>query len=230
MLNFILANSYQNDQFHSKFNEKEFADFAKKMPTFPCFTVDQSPVKHAKKFCNVLDQMRPQIHRSPYFPIWLHNMLVNRPLYYVDKIDDSIFGGDLQSPRLIQPKNLSTTKFDDGYDERDQHYMTGFDNSVNTAEILEGTRLVLKEIYSVLGRYRTMAVVTGKWSNIRIISNQTLEVEIHVIGTVMQHGIQPAIRDYFLKKNPRMVNTYHFGIEVADKELDRALQGGPQPE
>ena len=230
ILNFILANSYQNDQFYSKLNEKEYDNFAKKMPTFPCFTVDQSPMEHARKFCKVLDGMRPQIHRSHFFPIWLHNMLVARPIYYVDKIDDSIFGGDLQSPRLVQPKNLITTKFDEGFDDRSQHYMTGFDNKINTAEVLEGTQLILREIYSILGRYRSMSMVTGKWSNIRIISNQTLEVEIHVIGTTMQHGIQPAIRDFFLKKNPRMMNTYHFGIEVTEKELERALHGDTQPE
>ena len=199
------------------------------MPTFPCFTVDRSPVEHAKKFCSILDQMRPQIHRSPYFPIWLHNVLVNRPIFYVDKIDDSIFGGDLQSPRLIQPKNLTTTKLDGDQDDRNQHYMTGFDNDINSAEILEGTRLIMRETYRVLGRHRIMAMVTGKWSNIRIISNQILEIEIHIVGTVMQHGIQPAIRDFFLKKNPRMVNTYHFGMEVTDKEIERALHGDVQP-
>ena len=223
VLNFILANSYQNDQFYSQLNDKEYADYTKKMPALPCFTSDQSPIEYARKFCSVLDKMRPQIHRSQYFPIWLHNLLVNRPLFFIDKIDDSIFGGELQSPRLIQPKNLSTTKFDESFDERNQHYMTGFDTNINTSEILEGTRMILREIYCVLGRYRTMSIITGKWSNIRIVSNQTLEIEIHVIGTVMQHGIQPAIRDFFLKKNPRMVNTYHFGIEVTEKELERAL-------
>ena len=219
-----MANSFQTDHYHSKLNEKDFQLFIKNMPLLPTFNENISPVEHARKVCKTLTGIKPIYHRSQYFVFWLHNLLVNKPFYHIDKIDDSVFGGEPSNPRLVQPRNHHVTKLDESYDERQTLYTTGFDADIDTAEILEGTRIILRELYGILAKDRVMSVVTGKWSNIKIINDTTLEIEIHTLGASMQHGIQQAIRDYFMKKWPRTVQTYHFGAEISEENLEKLVQ------
>ena len=220
-----MANSYQKDTYHSRMNEKEFREYTAKMPSLPCFTADTPPLEHAKRVCDTLQSIKPIYHRSTYFAFWLHNILVNKPFFHIDQIDDSVFGmGDASNPRLIQPKNHTITKLDKSFDEQQILYMTGFDPAYNTEEILEGTRIILRELYNIMSKDRVMMTVTGKWTNVRIIGNQTIEIEVNTIGVSMQHGIQQAIRDFFMKKQPRDVKTYHFGTEILEQKLEQLAQ------
>ena len=220
-----MANSVQLDHYHSKMNKRDFQNFIKRMPSLPSFTVDTPPLEHAQRVCQTLQSIKPIYRRSNYFSFWLHNVLVNTPFYHIDQIDDSVFGGQPNSPRLIQPRNHSTTHLSDSFSEQQLLYMTGFDDTLNTKEILEGTRIILRELYSILSKDRVMSVVTGKWTNVKIVGDQILEVEVHTIGVSMQHGIQHAIRDFFMKKEPRAVQTYHFGAEIIEQNYEQlALQ------
>ena len=219
-----MANSFQLDEHYTRMNEKDYLNYFKKMPTLPSFNTDVSPIEHARKICKMLLDIDPMYYRSVYFPFWLHNLWVNKPIFHIDVIDDSVFGGEPNNPRLVQPKNHTTTKLDDSFDDRQAFYATGFDINIDTAEILEGTRLILRELYGIMAKDRVMSVVTGKWSNVRIISDHTIEVEIHTVAVSMQHGIQQAIRNYFLKKSPRAVQTYHFGTEVLEENIEKLAQ------
>ena len=54
-----MANSFQNDTYHSNMNDKEFQEYVRKMPTLPVFTNDQSPLEHAKNICDTLQKIKP---------------------------------------------------------------------------------------------------------------------------------------------------------------------------
>ena len=224
ILNWLMANSFQTDQYHSKLNERDYQAYVKNMPSLPTFNTNISPTEHARSVCKTLANINPLYHRSKYFVFWLHNTLVNRPFFYIDRIDDSVFGGEPNNPRLVQPRNHNVTKLDESFDERQALYTSGFDKEVNSAEMLEGVKIILRELYGILAKDRVMSVVTGKWSTVKIINDTTLEIEIHTLGVTMQHGIQQAIRDYFINKWPKTVETYHFGAEIIQENLEKLVQ------
>ena len=215
-----MANSSQLDHYHSKLNQFEYDQFIKSMPTLPCFTNGEEPMEYAQKVTKILQTLTVTQQASAYLPYWLHNTIVARPLFYIDNIDESVFGGDPPNPRLTQPKNATVTKITTQNDPRQDYYMTGFDSEANPAEILKGLKHIMREIYDILARTRTMNLFMGKWTAVRIINNQVLEAEIHTVGTVMQYGIQTTLRDHFLKKAPRVHSVYHFGMDVPTEELD----------
>ena len=219
-----MANSFQLDEHYTRMNEKDYLNFVKKMPSLPSFNTDVSPLEHARKVCKTLSSIDPIYYRSNYFNFWLHNLWVNKPIFHIDVIDDSVFGGEPNNPRLVQPRNHTLTKLDDSYDERQALYATGFDANIDTTEILEGARIVLRELYGILAKDRVMSIVTGKWSNVRIINDHTIEIEVHTVAVSMQQGIQQAIRNFFMKTSPRAVKTYHFGTEILEENIEKLAQ------
>ena len=227
-MNFLMANSSQLDHYHSKMNQFEYDQFVKGMPTLPCFTNGEEPMDYAQKVTKTLQQLSVSQQVSVYLPFWLHNTMVTRPLFYVDNIDESVFGGDPPNPRLVQPKNAIVTKIASQGDHRQDFYMTGFDSEANPTEIIKGLKLILREIYDLLAKNRTMNIFMGKWAAVRIINSQIIEAEIHTVGAVMQYGIQTTLRDHFLKKAPRVHSVYHFGLDVPADELDELVVNASQ--
>ena len=213
-----MANSFQLDHYHSKLNRSEYNQYAKNMPSLPCFTNGEEPIEHARKIVKVLHDLKPVQHASAYFPYWLHNTLAIRPLYYIDSIDESVFGGDPPNPRLIQPKNANATRIAPQNDPRQDFYLTGFDIDYDPSEIQKGLKLITREVHDILARSRIMNLFMGKWTTVKIINSQTLEVEVHTTGSTMQFGIQNSIRDHFLKKAPRNHSVYHFGSDIPSEE------------
>ena len=132
----------------------------------------------------------------------------------------SLVSWDSRIPENIQPKNASVTKIATQGDHRQDFYLTGFDSEIDAAEIQKGIKLIIRETYDILAKNRVMNVFLGKWTAVKIIASQTLEVEIHTVGATMQYGIQNTVRDHFLKKAPRTHSVFHFGLDVPTEELE----------
>ena len=228
LLHLLTSNSYQNDQFHSQLCTKDYEEYCKNMPTFPCFTEGQSPVKYARDFCDILTKISPYKQQSVYFVFWLHNYLVKRPLYFVDKIDESIFGGEPHNPRLARPKSAISAHNKSFYDERQEFYLTGFNTDLDPKDIQLGIKMIIRETYSILARTRTMNLFIGKIMYVKSVSMTTLELEIHTIGACMQYGIQNALQDYFTAKNPRVLSVFHLGQDVPEAELAELAKSASQ--
>ena len=215
-----MGNSFQQDHYHSKLNQFDYDQYVKNMPSLPCFTNGEAPMEYANKVVKILQQISAPLQSSVFFPFWLHNTLVARPLFYIDSLDESIFGGDPPNPRLVQPKNATVTKIANQGDHRQDFYLTGFDPEIDAAEIHKGIKLIIRETYDILAKNRVMNAFLGKWTAVKIISSQTLEVEVHTVGATMQYGIQNTVRDHFLKKAPRTHSVFHFGLDVPTEELE----------
>ena len=228
LLHLLMANSYQNDQFHSKLCTKDYNEYCKTMPTFPCYVSNQSPVAYAKEFCDILSKIDPYKQQSIYFVFWLHNYLVARPLFFLDKIDESIWGGEPHNPRLARPKTANNAHNRSYYEERQEFYLTGFNPEVDPKEIQHGIKMIIRETYNILARTRTMNLFIGKILYVKSISMNTIELEVHTLGASMQYGIQSALQDYFTSKNPRVLSVFHLGQEVPESELQELAQTASQ--
>ena len=223
-----MANSYQGDQFHSQLCNKDYDEYCKLMPSFPCFVENESPVEYAQKFCDVLNKISPYKQQSPYFVFWLHNYLVKRPLFHLDKIDESIFGGDPHNPRLVRPKTAMTFHNKSFYEERQEFYLTGFNVDIDPKAVQQGIKMIIRETYNILARTRTMNLFIGKELYIKSVSMTTIELEVHTIGAQMQFGIQNALQDYFANKNPRVLSVFHLGQDVPESELSELAKTASQ--
>ena len=228
ILHMVTANSYQMDLYHSALNQRDYNEFTARMPTFPCYTLAQNPVTFATQFCNVLSKITSVNTSSVYFPIWLHDRLAERPVYFIDNINESIFGGEPQNPRLTRPKSAIESHNETYYEDKTEFYLTSFNNEIDPKQIQTGLKMISREIYSILGKSRIMNIFTGKFTHVRIVNSTTIEVEVHTVGTVFQFGIQKALQDYFLKKNPRTLTTFHLGAEIPEKELNEIAKSASQ--
>ena len=228
LLHMLISNSYQTDYYHSNMNQRDYNEFKAKMPNFPCFTLNQQPVAFATQFCNTLAQINSIYTSSVYFPIWLHDTLCDRPLFFIDNIDDSIFGGDPPSPRLIRPRNAISSQNASFYEERLEFYLTGYNPNINPKQIQTGIKMISREIYNILAKSRVMNLFTGKFVYTRIINMTTVEVEVHTVGTIMQFGVAAALQDHFLKQNPRTLSTFHLGTDIPDEELNEIARTASQ--
>ena len=228
LLHMIIANSYQADTFHSRLNQRDYTEFKSKMPTFPCYTLAQNPVAFATQFCNVLSQISSVYTSSVYFPIWLHDRLAERPVYCIDSINESIFGGDPHNPRLVRPKTAIESQKESFYEDKTEFYLTGYNKDANPKQIQTGLKMISREIYGILGKSRIMNIFSGKFTHVKIVNSSTVEIEIHTIGTVFQFGVQKALQDYFLNKNPRTLTTFHLGAEIPEKELSEIAKTASQ--
>ena len=220
LLHMIISNSYQADKFHSTMNQRDYSEFKAKMPSLPCFTLNQQPVAFATLFCNALAQINSVYTSSVYFPIWLHDTIIDRPIFFIDNVDDSIFGGDPHNPRLLRPKSAVNSQNESYYEDKLEFYLTGYNPNVDPKQIQTGLKMISREVYNLLAKSRVMNLFNGKLVHVRIVNMTTVEIEVHTVGTVMQFGVASALQDYFLKKNPRTLSTFHLGTDIPDKELN----------